>query len=163
MHSSKASTRKILGGKKAKSKGDVFELILSSRAKSEKISFVKIPSGCAWRKTNFGVKPVPVRTPFDFVIGKNAKAVFFDAKCMGDDRFTYSLIKQHQVQKLLELEQQNFRSGYVIFFDTVDRVEFFSASQLMAVKRRESLKSGEGMFLGSIQNFSLLPLLDTGV
>ena len=162
MRRSQASVKKILGGKKAKAKGDIFELILQSQSKRDKISFVKIPSGCAWRRTQFGVKPMPVATPFDFMCGKTGRAIFFDAKQMGNDRFNYSLIKQHQVRKLLELEQQNFCAGYVIYFDTVDRIEFFTATQLIAVKRRESLKVGEGLLLGSVQNFSLLPLFNLG-
>lgn len=155
----KKNLNNIYGGHKAKNNGDRFELLLQKKCSQEKISFIKIPSGCKWVRTNSGVRPIPIKTPFDFIIAKNGKAVFFDAKSLSNSSLTYSKIKAHQIDKLVEMEEQNFLAGYVVCFEEEKVIVFFTSSTLKKLKPRHSIESGDGLILGSIENFTLAPLL----
>lgn len=159
MFNQKKNLNNILGGQKAKSNGDRFELLLQKRCAQEKISFIKIPSGCRFARGSFGVQPIPIKTPFDFIIAKDGKAVFFDAKCLSNSSLTYSKIKPHQLEKLFEMEQQSFLSGYIVYFVEENKVSFFTSSTLKKLPPRHSLEYSDGVILGNIENFNLLPLL----
>lgn len=159
MFSQKKNLKNIYGGHKAKNNGDYFENLLSAKCVREKIAFIKIPSGCKWVRTRMGVKPIPMKTPFDFVVCKNGKSVFFDAKCVSTNTFSYSQIKSHQLDKLYEIEQQKFLSGYIIHFAKENKVVFFTSSTLKNILPRHSLNSEGGVQLGGIESFSLVPLL----
>ena len=163
MFGQKKNLNNIYGGLKAKNNGDYFERILETKCMREQITFVKIPSGCKWVRTNVGVRPVPVKTPFDFVMCKDGKSVYFDAKCVSTNTFSHSKLKGHQIDKLFEIEQQNFIAGYIIHFKEENKIVFFTSSTLKNLKPRHSLNSECGLFLGSVESFSLIPLLMLGV
>lgn len=148
------TTPRAKGRKSTKGIGNAFENILEIPAKRSGISVVKIPSGVKWVMR----RAIPVKTPFDFMFCRDGVAVFLDAKSTSSSNFSKSMITDHQLSSLLELERQGFRAGYVVFFRGIDRVVFFSATQLNSLFPRESLKPGQGMDLGSALTLELLPL-----
>jgi len=151
-------------GKLAKSRGDIFETEINLSCYINGASPIQIPSGCKWRKTPTGVRAVPEKTPFDFVIALHGKCAFFDAKSTDAVGFGFSLIKPHQVAKLLELERQGFNSGYLIKFTKFDsQIAFFTSSQLIKLKPRESLKLEDGaIHFGTDLKSSLLRIFVKG-
>lgn len=162
MLSKKKNIAKVYGGAKAKNNGDAFERLIEKKCTQESIFFIKIPSGCKWVKTPYGVRPVPIRTPFDYIILKNGSAVFFDAKSLSNSALSHSKIKPHQMDKLVDIEKQKFISGYIVHFVEENKIEFFISSKLKNLRPRNSLYVGDGVELGNKEDFSLLPLLENG-
>jgi hypothetical protein len=145
-------------GLKAKRSGQRFEEIVKIPASRDGIEVIQIPSGARWVPMRGGVRAIPTKTPFDFVMCRDGIAVFFDAKSTSAKNFTASSIQLHQLYHLARVENAGFRSGYVVYFQGTDEVVFFSASQLASLKRGDSLKSSDGLMLGSALTLSLLPL-----
>ena len=103
---------------------------------------------------------VPAKSPFDFIIAKNGKAVFFDAKSLDATTFTRSACKPHQIDSLAGFEMSGLTSGFIVWLRQSNEVVFFRASQLKALPPRCSLKSSDGILLGSIETLTLEGLLN---
>lgn len=146
----KKNPNKVSGGAKAKHIGKLFEGIVLAACYSNRIVPIQIPTGCKFVRGYGGMRPIPQKSDFDFIIVKNKSAAFIDAKTTNDTTFTYSEITPHQVHKLAAIEKQGFNAGYLVWFRKVDnRIVFFTASKLLALKKGESLKVDDGYDLGT--------------
>lgn len=132
-------------GAKAKVFGQYFEHILSVFCRRQEIKFEQIPSGCKW----VGKKPIPTRTPFDFIASKNGRAVVFDAKTIAGTAFSKSACKEHQIESLFGFQVSGLTAGYIVWFRENDQIVFFKASQLKHLRPRCSLKVSDGLLLGT--------------
>lgn len=103
---------------------------------------------------------VPQKTPFDFIASKNGRALVFDAKTLNGETFPKSACEPHQVEALLKFEASKLTAGYIVFFRALDSVVFFSASRLKQLAPRCSLKSSDGIKLGSGTSLNLEVLFD---
>lgn len=144
-------TKASVRGAKAKVFGQYFENILTVCCVRSKIKFEQIPSGCKW----VGKRPIPMRTPFDFIACKNSKVILFDAKTLNAKTFNKSSCKPHQIDSLYGFEVSGLTAGYIVWFREVDTIVFFRASQLKNLQQRSSLKVSDGVFLGSKNTLSL--------
>ena len=140
-----------IAGAKAKVFGQYFENILSVHCRKQNIRFEQIPSGCKW----VGKKPIPVKTPFDFIASKHGRAVVFDAKTTAGSSFSKSACKEHQIESLFKFELSGLTAGYIVWFREVDSIVFFKASELKQLPSRCSLKVSDGLFLGTKSNLNL--------
>ena len=76
--------------------------------------------------TNKGI--IPINTPTDYIgcIGPNGKGVAFDAKeTRSSTSFPLSNIHDHQLNFLSLFEKCKGKSGFLIWFKTVDNTEAF--------------------------------------
>lgn len=158
-----ATIKKILGGYKARNNGEIFENALVRHSGASGVTALKIPSGCRWVKSKFGVMPKPMQTPFDFVLTRKSVAVFIDAKSVSSKSFTRSAIKPHQLLELLKKERDGFCAGYVVYFQEINSVIFFSAGLLSSLNRGKSLKPTDGKYMGTLQNLNVLCLFDLSI
>lgn len=142
-------------GKLAKENGERFENQIIKTMLRDGIAFIKIPSSCKW----IGKRVVAMKSPFDFVAGHNSKTILFDAKSTEGKTFTYSKIKTHQLNALMNFRIKKIVSGYVVYFSEIKQVVFFDSMILKKVKPRQSLSFEDGFCLGRIDNFSLLKLM----
>lgn len=149
---------KILGGKKAKHAGNVFEHWLSSCAQRQKFEVIRIPDGC---KTLGKGRLIRIQSPFDFLLAKDREAIFLDTKSCAGKSFARSAITPHQAFALSRLEAQGFIAGYLIHFTTLNTVSFFSASHLLDLKLNESLKPEQGVIIGDSKEININLLLTT--
>lgn len=152
MPSSSASLR----GAKAKASGKLFEGMLAAYCHRHGIKFEQLPSGCKW----IGKVAIPAKSPFDFIMSKNGKAVLFDAKSLDATTFTRSACKPHQIESLHGFELSGMTAGFVVWLREPDEVVFFKASQLKALAPRCSLKVCDGMPLGKRNTLTLEGLFD---
>jgi recombination protein U len=159
----KKNLKNQLGGLQAKRNGDNFEALIERACIRDRVKLVKIPSGCRWVRTRAGVRPIPQKTPFDFMACFDGRAIYFDAKSLSKNSFPYSAVEPHQVKELLEIEAQKFVSGYVIRFQESNQVAFFPATVLNAMRPRESIRHEDGIDLGDGLKFSLMKLFGIGV
>jgi penicillin-binding protein-related factor A (putative recombinase) len=97
------------------------------------------------------------------MLAKDHRAAFVDAKSTSKTNFTYSDVTDHQVRILREIESQRFPAGYLVHFRQTGRVVFFSASELLALKPRESLSDRDGLCIGTINTLSLVTIFDWGI
>ena len=126
------SIKRQLGGKKAKRNGQSFERNLIIEASYQDFAHIQIPDGC--RQLGFN-KLIRVKSPFDFVFVNNKselpKVIFFDAKSTLLKSFPYDKIKAHQLRDLLKFQNTKYiKSGYIINFENLNKVVFFSAEKL---------------------------------
>lgn len=147
-----------LGGKKAKANGDQFEQIIQLPARRESVSVIKIPSGCRWVRGPGRTLAVPTKTPFDFVFIRDGVPVFFDAKSTTGKTFSASKVTPHQLFHMLRCHEAGARAGYIVYFQTLDRIVFFAVEKLNALTKGQSLKPEDGISLGSALTLTLLPL-----
>jgi penicillin-binding protein-related factor A (putative recombinase) len=144
-----AIINRIIAGKKAKSRGANFEMVLHKSALFDKFTVVRIPDGCKRSRGTI----YQVQSPFDFIFAKNGQVIFVDAKTTSSKSFSYSQIKIHQLVNLKNLEYkagnlQSIFAGYVINFAEENKTIFASASLLANTMRKQSLKSTDGILIG---------------
>lgn len=141
-------------GYKAKKNGDGFESKIKFSANKLGWECIQIPTGAK----RFRNKIFLVKSPFDFILVKNTKSLFFDAKSTEDNNFSYSKVNQTQVTNLINIERQGCYAGYVIRYGKDDACYFYSASALRTLQRRSSLERENGLYLGpsSSIHFDLL-------
>lgn len=139
-----------IGGLKAKRNGQLFENVVKSQCERLGWAVVRIPDGSRTLGLN---KIIRVKSPFDFCIAKRGNVIFFDAKSWEGATWAKSKVNDKQVEHLLKLEAAWQVSGYMVFFKKIDRVIFFTATQLDSLNARESLLPGQGIDLGSIKDF----------
>lgn len=143
------SLNKIIQGKKAKRNGDLFEDEFHRSAIKHGFSVIKIPSGC--KQVSFG-KIIRVKSPFDFVITKSGMCAFIDTKTTNSNTFGKSKVKPHQLQALLDQENQGLLAGYLIHFQNTNLVYFFKAS--IIYNEVKSLKQENGICIGALHAMS---------
>lgn len=131
-----------------------FEQRLIDVARSQGFVVLQIPTGCRVQARGGRPRLIPVKTPFDFVLGSRGVASFFDAKNCADTNFQYSQITPHQLNELMRLELEGFRAGYVVHFKKTGRVRFFAAQELARLLPGESLSESEG------EDFGIYPDID---
>lgn len=136
-------------GMKKKVAGEEFELAVQLMANREDWNILKIPSGCRFLSR---VKIIPVKSPFDFILAKPNRIIFFDAKSIGDGTFGFSKINQNQLSKLSLLDCVA-PAGYVVNFTKHNQVVFFAVKDLREVRFRSSLKPMDGVLLGTSRDF----------
>ena len=141
-------TARQVSGLMAKRKGESFERFVVNAARAEKLFVIRIPDGCVQRKGKGG-RPLLIRvqTPFDFVLIKTGLSVFLDSKTTAGKTFPHSLIKHHQLENLLEASKAG-PAGYLVYFEALDQIVFYSAIKLYGLKKGESLKPEDGILLG---------------
>lgn len=149
--------RNILRGKKAKASGEAFETFLKCCALIRKFDVTHLPP-CGGRyigRNKFHAE----KMPFDMIFCKLGKAIFVDAKHTKDKNFSHSMVNIDQILSLIGKEQTGHTSGYIVNFETEDKVIFFPASKLWALKRGQSLDPSEGITIGNYKDINLDILL----
>lgn len=131
--------------------GNSFESVFKNQALRQGWSVVRIPDGCLRINKN---KIIPIKSPFDFVIGKDGVSVFLDCKTVEGDSFSFSKINPNQLKHLLFLHESKLQAGYLIYFRKSNRVLFSRAIDLVMVSKNESIKDS-GIPLGCISDFNL--------
>jgi recombination protein U len=145
--------RNIIRGKKAKHNGSAFENLILASCERSGIVVTQIPSGCRWVS---GQRAIPVKTDFDFIIWYNGQAIAFDAKTTNAKNFGASSIEFHQVKKLHKIMQMTGNlTGYLVYFQTDNKVIFFDALKLNETKKGSSLKVDDGLLLGELSKMDL--------
>lgn len=141
-----SNLKNVLGGHKAKHSGDFFENELARQAMIDGIGFEKIPSGCRWVNTPKGLKAIGVKTPFDFMMFKNGRAIFFDAKSTEGNTFPHGKLEEHQVKSLAQIAEHGFKCGYLVKFEGIG-FTWFPVETLLRLERGRSLKPVDGISL----------------
>lgn len=132
--------------------GKLWENILFSTAFRQGLLPIRIEDG----SKTVGGKIIRVQQKFDFIISApNALNCFLDTKTSKSDRYSYSMVKTHQIESLAKLEANGNKAGYLVLFQGCNKVVFFKASVLKNLQNRESLGIEDGLVIGSELNFNL--------
>lgn len=150
---------KILGGRKARAEGEIFEHMVERLARIQGLNCTNIPQGSKMVRGLGGMNRIAVKTPFDFVIGKAPHMLFIDTKSVGKGNFTYADLKEHQIHGLLNWERAGYAAGYLVWFRTPNRVQFFSATELFRMRPRESFTPDDGVHIGNVYTMDLRTIL----
>jgi penicillin-binding protein-related factor A (putative recombinase) len=132
--------------------GREFESIFHHRAEIDGWSVDRIADGC---KTFGKGKMFREAQPYDFVGHKDGRYFFVDTKSWGQNRFHRSDVKEHQATALHGKESINGMAGYVVWFRSLDKVVFYSATKLLSIKFGEGLSPEDGISLGTLQTMDL--------
>jgi penicillin-binding protein-related factor A (putative recombinase) len=152
-------TNRVLSGKKAKNFGKLFEVAVQIEAVKNQWKIFKIHDGCE----GFGTTLRKRSQPFDFFAVKHGKALFFDAKSTDKTTFAFSQVNKDQLNCLMAIHQEGFKSGYLVHFRQIDRVVFFSSEILMSLKARDSLRPDDGIKTGLLHNHILDIIFSTEI
>ena len=150
-----------IGGRRAKTLGDLFERLLFIAASVESLNLIQIPMGA---KVVGKSKVVKLPSPFDFILQKMGEpAIFFDAKTKNGPTMSCSDFfddgsTQRQLLTLLTATKYGTKSGFVIWFRQPDRIVFVDAVKVGTMKPRSSIGTDDGTDLGSSGNLQLSKL-----
>lgn len=158
--------RRQRGGYVAKKMGSNFEELFKAACNRAGLIWVRLPDGCKQYGTLPNGKPLlhRVQTPFDFLITADGLSAVIDCKTLDSDRMSYSFIKDHQLEALLDCGR-SINSGYIVWFREVDAVVFFSAFRLNKLKPGQGLGFADGLQLGTVSDFNprvVLKWIDDG-
>lgn len=142
-------------GFRSKRNGQAFEEMVRYRATKIDATLIKIPDGCRRINSPGGIKLLPVKTPFDFVLMKRGYCITMDAKTVEEATFAYSQIDKQQLASLKTCDRDALRSGYLIWFRTPDLVSFIDVKVLAEVRQRTSIDAHDGIILGKCASFDL--------
>lgn len=148
--------RRRMGGLVAKRAGSQWENVLRHHAGLQGIKVIPIPPACKWISPT---KIMPAKSPFDFIMVKNGRALFVDAKSTKKNTFTYSDCDQDQLYWLGECAAGGARAGYIVSFREMKITVFFSVFQLLRLMPGRGLKPESGILLsidGDLMNLRLL-------
>ena len=137
-------------GALSKKIGNGFENLFEAESIRSGIKTVRVPDGCRRIPHPGGVRLIPVKSPFDFILSYNGRAAFVDTKSIGAKYFSHNKITEHQMQALLCLERDGHVAGYVVNFDHWKQVVFFPASRLNLTDPNNSMRVEDGVPLGSV-------------
>lgn len=146
-----------LTGPQNRINGREFENILEIQANHQGVLFIKMPLGARRIKPNFKNQfgLIPVKTPFDYTLVFEGHAAFLDCKRFQGSRITYSMLTEHQVDKLSAIEEHGCVAGYLIWWEDENAVSFFTAKQLAAIRPGSGISASEGEYLGTYESFAL--------
>lgn len=153
-------SKRSIGGSIARIQGNRFENIINSVAASERISCIKIPEGCKIVRARGRLIPLPIRSPFDFILAFQGQVAFVDAKIVKTATFSHSKMTSHQLYNLDSMRNQGLIAGYLICFEreTDAKVAFFDVKLLESVRKGQSLRPKDGLEIGNLYQFSLRKL-----
>jgi penicillin-binding protein-related factor A (putative recombinase) len=161
------SLKNAVTGLKSKRQGETFETVIKIAASKQKISYLKIPTGCEMKRTAYGLKTFMVKSPFDFIMAFNKKVLFFDVKSTKSDHFVRSSIDMDQVDSMHKLHEQGLPTGLIIFFNADNRLtasgHFFSLNKILELKKGESLRPNSESLIGQLYpslNLDLISLFN---
>lgn len=138
-------------GKKAQAIGAMWEGLFQAQAKKNGVLCIRIENGCR----SAYMKLIRVLQPFDFILSYNGKALFVDTKITKSVNYTFSMITQHQIKHLHDLEVAGHLSGYIVNFTKHNKIVFFKASDLKKLQEKQSLGPQDGEIIGSEMTFDL--------
>lgn len=151
---------RIWGGRRAKALGTSWEAIIERKCIREQIMHVRIPDGCRQIGKQ---KLIRVRSPLDYVLIKEGKTVFLDAKTINADTLSYSFLHDskstsHQLETMRRISVNKCRAGLLIWFRLSNIISFIDAQLLMVIQPNEGIKYDAGLILGKFEDFKLGPL-----
>lgn len=134
-------------------KGKFFEQHFQAMAKQQNI--LPIRNALSTRFIGRG-KRILIKSQLDFtLVTADGKVGFFDCKSFSD-RFSHSAkakdISPHQIELAAKLWQRKVIAGFVVWFDSVDKICFFPPDLLIPGK---TMGAENGVPLGNIANFML--------
>lgn len=152
-------TSRRVAGRKAQNKGKGFETFLERACWAQGIVAIRIPDGCRKINGGFGRLPklLPVKSPFDWILGFEGRVVCLDTKNLGDKRLAYSALKQHQVQALWSLGKHCV-AGYLVFFNELGMLSFFNGATLKKLCSGDSLGIEDAQITQRIDSIDLREL-----
>lgn len=140
-----ALMRNRIKGARNRASGTGFEILIKANAERSGWTCTRIPNGCRWIGPG---KIVAEKTPFDFVITKRGRAVFFDAKSIVANKFTHSMVDLNQVHALQPIGEDLFPAGYIVWFRKAKKVGFIPVLDLVSLKPRCSISLNQTIILG---------------
>lgn len=157
------SMLKARGARKAQRNGKIFEESIKRICNNSGIGYIQqfVQTSQSRGKIFYVAKAAP-----DFMIFKDAQAIFFDAKSFDSDHVTYTQINQNQVMQLKRLNEHGFKAGYLVHLRAIGEVCFFPVHKLLSVQPRGSLRlidaiSLKGLDLGEASMFNIGLLFET--
>lgn len=139
--------KNYLRGKRAKTNGDIFEVIIKGQCHRQGIKAIKhhVPKTVVRGKLVYLEKGCP-----DFTILYQGLSVYFDAKSIDEGYFSYSKLNkvQHQLTDLAEIKSHGHNAGYLVWFKEPNVVGFIPIGDLLNLKPMSSIRPEQTIILG---------------
>lgn len=97
-----------------------------------------------------------IKGELDFkAIQRDGTVAYIDCKCFLDERFPYSVLDQHQIDRALMYGEWNVPSGFVVMFMKVNKLVFFTGLMISRKGPGSSFGWEDGIQLGSMTKCDL--------
>jgi len=143
------------GAEKSRSVGKSFEDIFKRQAQIQGVFIEKNPTAC---KLGWNGRPVVIEGELDWKLILKGITGFFDTKTFDKPKFTYSSIKEHQIERAALYDELGVPSGFVVWFREINKVVFYKGAVIKAGGARTSFTPADGKILGSWFDFSIKEL-----
>lgn len=114
-------------GRRAQSNGAIFEAMFFTATARQGMTATRIPDGCKQLPNR---RIIRVKTPFDWLLAHNGRAIVCDTKRTDSKGLRHSLIDHFQVHHLLLNYARGINAGYVVWLATQDITYFIPAPRL---------------------------------
>jgi hypothetical protein len=133
--------------------GKVFEELFKNQAKFSGLLALKNPQAAQYTY-NGKLKPIPGDLDFKLIDSKG-NVGYFDCKSFDGEKFSFSELKEHQVDRACLYNEWGVPAGFVVCFRESRRVVYYPGGYVKAKGPRTSFSCYEGLFLGFFENFNL--------
>ena len=89
------------------------------------------------------------------IISDSGMVGFFDAKSFDSNFFTYSKIDSEQIKRADEYNRWSVPAGFIVLFREINRISFYSGSDLIAGGPGHRFLLTDGLLLGRLETFDL--------
>ncbi len=97
------------------------------------------------------------------VIDKSGRTAFVDCKNYQNEFFTFSQINKRQIERAIKYEEFNLVSGFVCWFRSVNRIGFFSGTQVFKAGKGTRFSMSDAVDLGCLESLRLETLFKVKV
>lgn len=151
--------RRKVAGKKAQNVGKHFEYLFEKSCSIQGVTCIALPDGCETKGFNPQTKRpniIRVKMPFDYILRHQKHLAFIDTKTVEGKTFCYSDLTLHQTSALNQLSISAV-SGLVIWFRSLDSVQFYSVERMLRLLPGDSVgpEKEPGIYLGTSYNFDV--------
>ena len=138
--------------------GKLFESLVFRQAQANGLLVMKNHLTC---HHTFGGRVQIIKGELDFrLITQDGRIAYVDAKSFEGDKFTFSDLSDHQVERAALYNEWKVASGFIVHFRATKRICFFPGSEIKLAGPRSKFTSNAGTLLGVWSKFDLKMIFD---
>lgn len=137
--------------------GKAFETLFVKQAKFNGLLALKNPLAAQYTY-NGRLQPLPGDLDFK-LIDHQGNIGYFDCKSFDGESFSYSALKEHQIERAVLYNEWCVPAGFVVCFRASRQVVYFTGIQIKEKGPGNSFEATDGRFIGHFENFDLRKLM----
>jgi hypothetical protein len=130
--------------------GAFFEQVFMRQARSNGLYVKRNELSCR----RVGARWLPLKSHLDFMVcTRDGQVGMFDCKSFEAGHFEYARLDSKQVDQAVLLNEWKVSAGFVVYFEKVRQVVFWTGQQIRAQGPRTRFEPSSALVLGRIEQF----------